>query len=247
MHTKDSINRRDTGIKTLVTSFNRQVDTMKHLQASIPRYRLLPIPAKLDVKKIFRIDVFSTLWEDGGLLSNDDEERWRTDDRIRIGIQHLLELDRCKEENERLKWEVFQLAKWAMERADALTGVLPRIGAHFLSRTLARSIAEISFITDHQDEVKLHLFYEYVSNFRLLLERLEASLKGFTFSPSFSQSLQVLKPIPFLPRYVVGSSSAIGTQEAFGAKEDESSDEATDTGSDVTEIEGLLEMDWESD
>jgi hypothetical protein len=138
MHTKGSINRRDTGIKTLVNSFNRQVDTMKQLQTSIPRYRLLPIPTKLDAKKIFHIDVFSTLWEDNGLLSNDDgEQRWRTDERIRVGIQHLLELDRCKEEKERLEWEVLQLAKWAMERAEALMGVLTRIGT-VLHRLLAR-------------------------------------------------------------------------------------------------------------
>jgi hypothetical protein len=130
MHTKDSINRRDTGIKTLVNSFNRQVDTMKQLQVGIPRYRPLPIPAKLDAKKIFRIDVFSTLWEEHGLLSDDYGEQWRTDERTRVGIQHLLELDRCKEEKERLEWEVLQLAKWAMKRAEALTGVLARIGTY---------------------------------------------------------------------------------------------------------------------
>jgi hypothetical protein len=130
-HTKDSINRRDTGVKALINAFNRQVDTMKQLQISIPRYRLLPIPRKLDAKKIFQIDVFSTLWEDNGLLSNDDgEQRWRTDEKTRVGIQHLLELDRCKEEEERLKWEVSQLAKWAMERAESLTDILARLGTY---------------------------------------------------------------------------------------------------------------------
>ena len=95
--------------------------------------------------------------------------------------------------------------------------------------------------------MKLHLFHDYVYDFRLLLERLETSLKGFVVSPSFSHSLQVLKPIPLLPRYVVGSGSGVGTPDALGAKEDESSDEAADTGSDITEIDGLLEMDWVSD
>jgi len=110
---------------------------MKHLQISIPRYRLLAIPGKLDAKKIFRIDVFSTLWEDNGLLSNDDgEQRWRTDEKMRVGIQHLLELDRCKEEKERLEWEVSQLAKWAMERAETLTGILARIGTYPLRSVL---------------------------------------------------------------------------------------------------------------
>jgi hypothetical protein len=131
MHTKGLINRRDTGIKTLVNSFNRQIDAMTRLQGGIPRYRLLPIPAKLDAKKIFQIDVFSTLWEDNGLLSNDDgEQRWRTDERTRVGIQYLLELDRCKEEKERLEWEVSQLARWAMEKAVTLTGSLARIGMY---------------------------------------------------------------------------------------------------------------------
>ena len=95
--------------------------------------------------------------------------------------------------------------------------------------------------------MKLHLFHDYVYDFRLLLERLETSLKGFVVSPSFSHSLQVLKPIPLPPRHVVGSSSRAGTGEAFGAKEDASSDEATDTSSNVTEIDGLLEMDSDSD
>jgi hypothetical protein len=92
--------------------------------------------------------------------------------------------------------------------------------------------------------VKLHLFYDYVSDFRLFLERSEASLKGFTVFPSFSQSLQVLKPIPCIPHHVVGSS---GRQGTFGTNGDEVSDDSTDTSSDVAEIEGLLEMDWDSD
>jgi hypothetical protein len=112
---------------------------------------------------------------------------------------------------------------------------------------LARSITKLSFALDPQDEVKLHLFHNYVSDFRFLLERLEASLKGFIISPSFSHSLQVLKPIPLLPRHVVGSGSGAGMRDGFGAKGDESSDEATDTSSDITEIEGLVEMDWETD
>lgn len=95
--------------------------------------------------------------------------------------------------------------------------------------------------------MKLHLFHDYVYDFRLLLERLETSLKGFVISPSFSQSLLALKPIPLPPHHVVGSSSRAGTEKAFGVKEDASSDEATDTSSNVTEIDGLLEMDWDSD
>jgi hypothetical protein len=35
-------------------------------------------------------------------------------------------------------------------------------------------------------------------------------------------------------------------QESFRVNEDEASDETTDTSSDVEEIEGLLEMDWDS-
>jgi hypothetical protein len=112
---------------------------------------------------------------------------------------------------------------------------------------LARSVTKLSFVPDHQDEVKLYLFQDYVSDFRFLLVRLEASLKGFAVSPSFSDSLQVLKPIPLLPRHVVGSGSRTGTSEVLGAKENELSDGATNTDTDVTEIEGLLEMDWDSD
>lgn len=116
----------------------------------------------------------------------------------------------------------------------------------FLSLFLSRNVVEASFSLDRQDEVQSYLFHDYVSNFRHLLQRLEASLTGFTISPSFSQSLQVLKPVPSIPRHVVGSGSGTGVQEASSKNED-ASDEDTDTSSDVADIEGLLEMDWDSD
>lgn len=101
---------------------------MKQLHKTVPRYRALPIPLQLDIKQIFHIDVFSTLWEDYGLLSANEEQRWRTDGVVRAGILCMLELDRCREEKERLEWEMLQLARWAMDKALAFVKVYATIG-----------------------------------------------------------------------------------------------------------------------
>jgi hypothetical protein len=129
VHTKSAVVRRDAGIKAIASSFNRQVETMQQLKSSTPQYRREPVPSKIDLKNIFQIDVFSALWDEWGLVSSDQgEEMWKTDGEIREAIRLLLEIDRCKEERERLAWEVSQLASWANNLAVKVVAIYASIG-----------------------------------------------------------------------------------------------------------------------
>lgn len=129
MHTKSAVNRRDPGIKSLASSFNRQVDKMLQLQSSNPLYRREQVPSKIDLKSVFQVDIFSTLWDEWGLVSSDQgEEKWKTDEQTREAIRLLLEIDRCKEERERLEWEVSQLASWANSLAIKVVASYESIG-----------------------------------------------------------------------------------------------------------------------
>jgi hypothetical protein len=130
MHTKSSVGRRDSGIKYLASAFNNQVDLMLRLKTSVAKYRGQLVPQKVDLKRLFHLDILSPIWEDGGLLSSDDvHERWRIDRSIQDGIQSLLEQDRCNEERERLEWELDQAAKWGMDMAHKMENCLHLLGA----------------------------------------------------------------------------------------------------------------------
>jgi len=133
MHTKSAVSRRDPGIKTLANSFNRQVQTMKQLKATIPRYRMEAIPATIDLKRMFAVDVFSQLWDDRGLIAGEGGvDRWKVDQDVKEGIRLVLELDRCREERERLDLEVSRLAAWAMSMATRLKVISDSLGMYCL-------------------------------------------------------------------------------------------------------------------
>jgi hypothetical protein len=119
MHTKGTIHRREAGIKSLALAFNRLIDTMSQLRKTHIQYREQRLPEKVKIDQLFRLDVFSNIWEDDGLLIESDvEELWRTQRSVREGINAMLELDRCVEEDERLRLETKALADWVLEEVE---------------------------------------------------------------------------------------------------------------------------------
>ncbi|KDQ13386.1 hypothetical protein BOTBODRAFT_111622 [Botryobasidium botryosum FD-172 SS1] len=116
--TKNSIHRRHNGISALISKFNKLVDQMDSLQ----RGHKAPIntvsPQKLDVRKIFRLDVDDELWqEDPGLGDEacDKLPRWLGDEKVRNGIVSMLEQDRCLEEIRRLDAECLAMQSWLVD------------------------------------------------------------------------------------------------------------------------------------
>ena len=66
---------------------------------------------------LFNLDVDDEIWQDIGLEEADSAAppRWRSDDTVRAGIKALLELDRCREEEQCLLHEQRALQVWFSE------------------------------------------------------------------------------------------------------------------------------------
>lgn len=85
------------------------------------------LPRRLDMKKLFRLDVDDDIWqEDPGLGPQDEGEppRWQTDPDVKRGILALLEKRRCVEEVERVQAEVRALYSWYHDEEVLLCEVL---------------------------------------------------------------------------------------------------------------------------
>lgn len=117
--TKDLVHKRQKTITEQVRKFNLLVEQMTLLaqQGKKPRGRI-QLPVKLDSKKLFRLDVEDEIWQDDpglGPQSEGEARRWEYDEKMRSGIQALLEVRRCNEELERLEAEVEALACWSAD------------------------------------------------------------------------------------------------------------------------------------
>jgi hypothetical protein len=79
--------------------------------------RASQLPLRLDIKKLFRLDVDDSIWDDCGLGGLDEGvvPRWLADEEVRQGIMAVLESDRCVEEEERLAAEVCAMQRWLRE------------------------------------------------------------------------------------------------------------------------------------
>ena len=77
-------------------------------------------PCKINMDRLFSLDVDDDIWQDIGLdLDNLDASGnpplWLCDQDARDGIKAMLELDRCKEEEDRLLHERRSLQQWFAE------------------------------------------------------------------------------------------------------------------------------------
>ncbi|KAJ6626271.1 hypothetical protein B0H10DRAFT_1781786, partial [Mycena sp. CBHHK59/15] len=81
-------------------------------------------------KGLWQLDVDDTIFQDVGLDDRDDDNDkpppWLCDEKVRTGIKALLELDRCDEEDARLRREKLALRVWFGEEwkmiAEAIEG-----------------------------------------------------------------------------------------------------------------------------
>jgi hypothetical protein len=121
-HTASSVKRREPRIQRLARSYNKlcaELATLIH-QGKAPR-NAVP-PQHIQTAGLFKLDVDDEIWQDVGLGDDVDGSipRWLADEEVRVGIKNLLELDRCKEEEERLHIEKCALQDWAIEEWDCI-------------------------------------------------------------------------------------------------------------------------------
>jgi hypothetical protein len=84
-----------------------------HKQA--PRGAVAPQTIRRD--GIFKLDVDDDIWQDIGLGDDGEEEipLWLGDENVRSGIKFLLQMDRCREEETRLRKERCAMQEWMKE------------------------------------------------------------------------------------------------------------------------------------
>lgn len=130
-HTDASIKRREPTILKIVSTYN----TLCGQLHALIRQRKAPAgaipPQLISHDGIFQLDVDDEIWQDIGLEDGTaDPPRWLSDQNVRQGICLLLDLDRCLEEEGRLKREhcimqEYMIMQWtALQRARELAGEL---------------------------------------------------------------------------------------------------------------------------
>ncbi|KAK7452231.1 hypothetical protein VKT23_012336 [Stygiomarasmius scandens] len=116
-HTRDSVQRRDPSILALASKYNNLCDDIEDLICCGKAPTHAVTPKKIDKSTLFNLDTDEDLWQDIGLMDDGDcpPPPWMVDDKVRKGIQAMLELDRCTEEAARLQIQRQSLQEWFTE------------------------------------------------------------------------------------------------------------------------------------
>ncbi|KAJ6522619.1 hypothetical protein B0H19DRAFT_1215139 [Mycena capillaripes] len=118
-HTESAVKRREPTIAKLVTEYNKLCAQMAKLicDRKAPSGSMAPIP--IPPKALWQLDVDDAIFQDVGLDDRDDDNDepppWLCDEKVRTGIKAFLELDRCDEEDARLRREKLALRKMITE------------------------------------------------------------------------------------------------------------------------------------
>ncbi|KAJ6471983.1 hypothetical protein C8R45DRAFT_936644 [Mycena sanguinolenta] len=118
-HTESSVKRREPTIAKIAAEYNKLCTQITKLIADrkAPRGAIAPVP--IPTKGLWQLDVDDVIFQDVGLDDNEDDitepPSWLCDDKVRSGIKAMLELDRCDEEDARLRRELRALRVWFAE------------------------------------------------------------------------------------------------------------------------------------
>ena len=117
-HTDSQVKRKEPGIVQLAKKYNELCMEIEKLiqERKAPRGAISPL--KIVRENLFLLDVDDDIWQDIGLNDEDDggsPPLWLADEKVREGIKSLLLLDRCMEEEIRLKRERDAMQDWFMQ------------------------------------------------------------------------------------------------------------------------------------
>ncbi|RDB23171.1 hypothetical protein Hypma_009676 [Hypsizygus marmoreus] len=121
-HVRSSVKRHEPGVVQLANKYNKLCDELATLKRSGKALAKATIPAKIEREGLFKLDVDDDIWQDIGLDDDSDAAipAWLGDENTRTGIKAMLELDRCKEEEQRLGMEHCTMQEWMMEEWHAV-------------------------------------------------------------------------------------------------------------------------------
>jgi hypothetical protein len=105
---------------------------------SLIRSRKAPVgsiaPLKIEMAGLFALDVNDDIWQDTGLDDEDPTSEpplWLSNMDVRDGIRRLLELDRCREEESRIKKERRTMQEWFSEEWNVVNEAIKKPGIKF--------------------------------------------------------------------------------------------------------------------
>ncbi|KAH7100407.1 hypothetical protein BKA62DRAFT_597620, partial [Auriculariales sp. MPI-PUGE-AT-0066] len=121
---RDVVQRGSKGIAADVRRFNQLVNQMEVLirEGKAPNRRVTA-PQRLDAKKLFRLDVDDSIWQEDPGLGPQDEgalPRWQAEQAMQDAIISWLARQRCREERERLFQEASALGAYCDEEKNVL-------------------------------------------------------------------------------------------------------------------------------
>lgn len=130
-HIEGSVQRRAPTIQGIAKKYNSlcaQIEQMvEHKVAPLGAV----VPEQIPPGGLWTLDVDDTIWQDIGLQEDSDvaPPLWLKDEKVRTGIRNLLNLDRCIEEEDRLKKERCSLQEYAIRHWAVLQMALTLTGA----------------------------------------------------------------------------------------------------------------------
>lgn len=131
-HTASAVKRREPTISKVATEYNKLCNQIAKLisDGKAPLGSIPPIP--IPPKGMWQLDVDDAIFQDVGLDDGDDADdeppAWLCDEKVRAGIKALLELDRCEEEDARLRREKVALRVWFAEEWKIVTQTIEDAG-----------------------------------------------------------------------------------------------------------------------
>ncbi|KAF7343583.1 hypothetical protein MSAN_01978800 [Mycena sanguinolenta] len=129
-HTESAVKRREPTIAKVATEYNKLCTQITKLIADgkAPRGSIAPVP--IPTKGLWQLDVDDVIFQDVGLDDGEDESTepplWLCDEKVRSGIKAMLELDRCNEEEARLRRELRALRVWFAEEWKVVKDAIDR-------------------------------------------------------------------------------------------------------------------------
>ncbi|RDB30787.1 hypothetical protein Hypma_005865 [Hypsizygus marmoreus] len=118
-HVSSQVKRHEPGILQLCKKYNDLCADMTRqiTRGEAPAGAVAPLTLEKD--GLFKLDVDDDIWQDIGLNDEDDSgngvPEWLANEKMRQGIKAMLEVDRCEEEQQRLKKERCAMQEWMLE------------------------------------------------------------------------------------------------------------------------------------
>ncbi|KAJ7733445.1 hypothetical protein B0H16DRAFT_1732258 [Mycena metata] len=126
-HTEAAVKRREPTIARTCAEYNKICAQLQKLidNRQAPRNAIAPLP--IPSKGLWKLDVDDVIFQNVSLDERVDGEAdnnpplWLSDERVRTGIKAMLELDRCNEEDTRLRRERRALQVWFAEEWEVVS------------------------------------------------------------------------------------------------------------------------------